>query len=326
MKISIAMATYNGARYLREQLESFSAQSILPDELVICDDGSTDGTLDIARDFAESSRFPVRIFINEVRLNYARNFGRAIEYCSGDLIFLSDQDDVWFPEKIKRVRQYFLESASTWVVVNDAEITDAVLNTSGRTTAGQLVSSGGSTDLLLLGCCLAFRAQLKPLLFPIPHEIHGHDGWVNTLGIALGVRKFLPEVLQYYRRHQSNVSEWERTSTRREKSWRVEKMKWSRDSRKIDPVVASNDRLFRARVLKDRLVKHESYFKSFFPGERAIHEVVFKLNAECEINEARKAIQMSKGWKRIWMAFGFYKAGKYKKFEGWKSFLKDIAW
>src|SRR5882762_9087557 len=100
MKISIAMCTYNGARYLREQLDSIAAQTRPPSELIVCDDNSLDETREIVAGFAASAPFPVRLGVNEQNLGSIRNFERAIKLCEGDLIALSDQDDVWLPEKL----------------------------------------------------------------------------------------------------------------------------------------------------------------------------------------------------------------------------------
>ena len=102
-KISIAMATYNGEMFIRQQLDSFSWQTLLPSELIVCDDGSTDGTLSIVSDFARSAPFPVKIFNNPARLGYTANFLQAARMCEGDLIAFSDQDDEWFPQKLDRV-------------------------------------------------------------------------------------------------------------------------------------------------------------------------------------------------------------------------------
>ena len=99
---SIALATYNGEKFLPRQLETLATQTRLPDELVVCDDGSTDGTLEILRQFAETAPFPVRIFQNLKNLGPGRNFRKAFSMCSGDVTFFCDQDDVWFPEKLEK--------------------------------------------------------------------------------------------------------------------------------------------------------------------------------------------------------------------------------
>src|SRR4051794_13032642 len=108
MKFSIAMTTFNGERYLREQLDSLSAQDRLPDELVVCDDGSSDGTLEMVRAFAASSPFEVRLVENDERLGVTGNLEKAISLCDGELIALCDQDDVWRSDKLQRLEQMFI--------------------------------------------------------------------------------------------------------------------------------------------------------------------------------------------------------------------------
>ena len=120
MKISIALATYNGTRYLREQLDSFVAQSRPPDELVITDDNSTDDTISIIKSFASQAPFEIRYSVNEKNIGYTANFERAIQQCTGDLIFLSDQDDIWLPEKIARIEAEFEQNPAALLIMCDA--------------------------------------------------------------------------------------------------------------------------------------------------------------------------------------------------------------
>ncbi|MCE0745352.1 glycosyltransferase, partial [Acetobacter sicerae] len=102
MKISVALATYNGAQYLREQLDSIAKQTILPFELVVSDDGSTDQTLDIILDFASTVSFPVRILENKQKLGYRRNFLHVAKACYGEAVAFCDQDDIWHNDKLER--------------------------------------------------------------------------------------------------------------------------------------------------------------------------------------------------------------------------------
>ena len=119
LKISIAMATYNGAAYLQEQLDSFLAQTRLPDEVVITDDCSTDETLEIIKGFEESAPFNVHWEQNEHNLGYTGNFNKALIKTTGDLVFLSDQDDVWFRDKLEQVERYAAEHPAALVLMND---------------------------------------------------------------------------------------------------------------------------------------------------------------------------------------------------------------
>lgn len=323
MRISIAMATYNGAKYLQEQLDSFLAQTRQPDELVVCDDGSRDDTLDILERFQQQAPFEVLVYKNELNLGYKKNFEKALTLCSGDMIFLSDQDDVWHKIKIERIIQEFKNHPATLVVVNDAELTISDLSRTGLTVAGQITSVGMSHEQLLLGCCIAFRSDLKPLILPIPHNLHGHDGWINTLANALGCRRFLPEVLQYYRRHGENTSEFVTTSTKPVRRWHLlkDKMKW--DNLRCDPRAASERRLEQIIALRDRLLACEINVRSMFP--HGYVKAISEIERILRIYEARYVLQKRPGFSRLAGAFRFYVLGGYRQFEGWKSLLRDIV-
>ncbi|MFT6754528.1 MAG: glycosyltransferase involved in cell wall biosynthesis, partial [Candidatus Azotimanducaceae bacterium] len=124
MKISIALTTYNGAAYLQAQLNSYLVQERLPDELVVCDDVSTDETVTILEAFKKTAPFQVRVIINELNLGFTKNFEKALLNCSGDLVFLSDQDDVWYPEKILVVVKAFLLNPDKYLLIHDGDLVD----------------------------------------------------------------------------------------------------------------------------------------------------------------------------------------------------------
>ena len=119
--VSIAMATYNGARYVRDQIESLLAQDYPIHEIVVCDDGSQDGTLDILREY-ESPSF--RVFLNESNLGFIKNFEKACGLCEGDYIALCDQDDVWTTNKISTLVE-FMQSRGLSGAFSDAFLVDA---------------------------------------------------------------------------------------------------------------------------------------------------------------------------------------------------------
>lgn len=129
MTTSIALCTYNGEKYLKEQLDSVFAQSILADEIVICDDGSTDETLKILEDY--QSRFPeiLKIYQNETNLGFSKNFEKAIYLCTKDIIITSDQDDIWKKNKIEETLNFFAKNPDFEAVFNDLEIVDEQLKT-----------------------------------------------------------------------------------------------------------------------------------------------------------------------------------------------------
>src|SRR5437660_598353 len=136
-RLSIAMCTYNGARFLSEQLESIAVQTRLPDELVVCDDRSTDGSVEIVGDFARNASFAVRLEINASNLGSTKNFEKAIGLCQGDIIALADQDDIWYPEKLARIAEVLDKDARIGAVFSDAELIDE----NSRPLAGTLWSS-----------------------------------------------------------------------------------------------------------------------------------------------------------------------------------------
>lgn len=128
MTCSIAMCTYNGEKYIKEQLESIINQSTQPDEIIICDDGSTDRTIDIVKAVLKSWNGRWRVFENEHNLGYKKNFQKAISLCGSDIIFLSDQDDVWNANKIEIMMKVFQDNPYILLAFHDSEIVDDHLN------------------------------------------------------------------------------------------------------------------------------------------------------------------------------------------------------
>src|SRR5258708_997920 len=124
LRISVAMCTYNGVRFLPEQLESIAAQTRLPDELVVCDDRSTDESVEIIRQFAHRAPFAVRLEINANNRGVTKNFQKAIELCQGDVIALADQDDVWKAQKLQRIVEALEKSPQCILVFSDGECID----------------------------------------------------------------------------------------------------------------------------------------------------------------------------------------------------------
>lgn len=208
MKISIAMATYNGEKYIREQLESFSSQTLLPDELIITDDCSTDRTEMIVNEFAATAPFNVFFHRNEKNMGYCGNFNEALVRTTGDLVFLSDQDDVWFPEKIETMVSLAEKNPDMLVLMNDTELTDGDLNSVGLTKLGQIKSAGLSQKSYVMGCCCAVRRELLTLCLPIMEGFGSHDKWLVEFADGLSAKMVEGVVLQYYRRHESNESQF----------------------------------------------------------------------------------------------------------------------
>jgi glycosyltransferase involved in cell wall biosynthesis len=207
MRISIAMATFNGGRYLRQQLDSFVAQTLRPDQLVITDDGSTDDTVQVALEFARSAPFAVVVEVNPCTLGVTGNFNRALSLCDGDLVLLSDQDDTWFPEKIATLAAMAGNGsgAACWMV--DALLTDADLAPTGMRKMRQVRAAGLPATAMVMGCCAAFHRDLLELLLPIPATEPAHDTWLVQVADMLSLVERSEIPMQYYRRHGRNVSQ-----------------------------------------------------------------------------------------------------------------------
>jgi len=181
---------------LREQLESIAAQTRPPDELVVCDDCSGDGTRAILEQFKAQAAFPVRLYFNEQNMGVLRNFAQAIRLCEGDIIALCDQDDVWLPEKLERTETAFATSPDAGLVFSDLEVVDEDLRPLGfrawqtgwvefREREQALFRKGKAFNVLITrnvvtGAAMAFRAGYRDLVLPVPEVSRWllHDYWI----------------------------------------------------------------------------------------------------------------------------------------------------
>lgn len=319
MKISIAMATYNGARYLEEQLDSFLKQTRLPDEVVVSDDGSTDETLAIVDSFAKKALFEVRILRNDRNLGCCKNFELALSGSSGDIVLLSDQDDVWFPHKIETIERTFLENSGLLVVINDAEITEENLQSTGLSNLAQIKALGLGLDDFITGCCTAVTRKMIRLACPIPHISVMHDAWIHDLGNLLGVRKVVSPVLQYYRRHQNTTSNWLASST--SKVGRVDLIK---SYMRQDPRPWCERTLVRLSLLENRLSAHCQPIVDLPELTDAVTSALQKVEEERQATQRRLRMLRLRPLERLGPACRMFIRGDYKYFSGWKSFAKDI--
>lgn len=204
MKISVCLAAYNGERFIQQQIDSILSQLSDDDELIISDDGSTDGTISIISSYKDQR---IKLFDNGNRKDIARNFENALQHASGDYIFLSDQDDIWCDGKVETVVK---ELESFDCVLHNAQLIDAennILDTDlfsiYRTRKGYLNNLLRNT---FVGCCMAFRKELLPVILPIPNSITMHDMWIALLSEKKGKTKLIDSQLIHYRRHGSNAS------------------------------------------------------------------------------------------------------------------------
>lgn len=235
-KISVALCTYNGEKYLREQLESIFQQTLPVHEIILCDDGSKDRTLDIAKEFIGRKSIDFQIFSNEKNLGSTKNFEACALKCTGDIIFFADQDDRWLPNKVNRTLEMFDMHPEWQAVFSNAEIIDSNGKQKGKTSfesieftekAQENWRAGKAFDILLrgyvvTGATLAVRSKVIDKLFPTPDLFPEliHDGWAAMYLAAFNQIGFTNECLIEYREHESqqvgfrpnlnNVSIWNR--------------------------------------------------------------------------------------------------------------------
>ena len=212
------MATCDGERFLDAQLESIAAQSLPPDELVVSDDASSDATFERAKDFAARAGFEVRLQRNPARLGITRNFERAIAACTGDVILLADQDDVWLPEKVETLCGVLAREPGTGAVFCDGEVVDASLSPQGTTLWQALgfdaserarVREGEAARVFLrhvvaAGTTLAFRARFREDALPFPDLRSCHDAFTAFVIAGRARIALVERPLIRYRVHGDN--------------------------------------------------------------------------------------------------------------------------
>ncbi len=222
LTVSVAIATYNGERFLFEQLDSIRQQTVLPNEIVISDDNSSDNTLAVIDEalpvkWREENRVSLTVLRNAKALGPGKNFEQAILACTSDLIACADQDDVWVPHKVESLLRIFSENPKTFLVHSDAKLVNAegqpigLLLSEGLSfsqTELETLASGHSLPAiikrnLVTGATMMFTRELAHLAFPLPRE-ELHDGRLALVASLLDGLVYLPKPLIGYRQHENN--------------------------------------------------------------------------------------------------------------------------
>lgn len=313
MKVSIALATKNGEKYIKEQLDSFNNQTLLPDELIVSDDCSTDKTIEIITKFLhEEAKFPVKIFQNPSTLGVNNNFESALQKCTGDIIFISDQDDRWFESKILEIVELFKENKSIQTIINDQLITNEDLSE----VFGSKIQNIKKLHINLeknfcTGSCTAIKKDWLEFCMPIEGE---YDLWINRLSEAYGVRFILEKPLQLFRRHSNNATNWLASSPR--KITRLDSFFAARTSQTSD-------------VLRDEVALVQKIIDKF-DQEHPLgnDECLDSLRKEqlLLIEYTKDRLDLTKyGYlKRLYRIFFFAFKRKYYLSFGWKSLARDL--
>jgi glycosyltransferase involved in cell wall biosynthesis len=207
MKISVCMATYNGEAFIERQLSSILIQLNNYDEIIIVDDCSKDNTVQIIKKFSDSR---IKLSLNQSNQGVIKTFEKAISRASGDVIFLSDQDDYWFNNKVLEIKEIIKKGAD--LIIHDASVVDregSNIYQSWYEAIGGF-KFGVLTNIIknrFTGCCMAFNQSIKNKILPIPNQIDMHDQWI---GIISALYKFniyySKKCLIKYTRHSSNLS------------------------------------------------------------------------------------------------------------------------
>mgnify|MGYP000493999457 CR=1 FL=1 len=211
VKLSVVMATYNGEKYIANQLDSIIAQTLSVDEIIIVDDCSTDNTIEILERYAQKYNY-IKIYCNAVNSGVVRTFNKALDICVGDYILFSDQDDVWLYNKTEVLLE---EIKDNWLIYSDSYVTDEELNITDSSSLSLFESGRSYHDVWsyllgnnVTGCTMLINRHLLELGMPLPNlSIMYHDHYFALLAISEEKLHRCNKVLQYYRQHSTNQSE-----------------------------------------------------------------------------------------------------------------------
>ena len=213
MPVSVCLATYNGASFVAEQIQSILDQLGVDDEIIVVDDGSADNSLEIVRSFADPR---IRIFPNERNIGVNATFARAMNLATKDFILLSDQDDVWTPNRKNLMLQAFRDPRVD-VVAGNYRLIDRKGGPLPGSLAPDLRAADSRSPLPNLtrifrgrqnyyGCAMAFRASARDMILPYPAAMECHDIWIGMVGVVAGSMEHLESSVLLHRVHGNNAS------------------------------------------------------------------------------------------------------------------------
>ncbi len=217
MKTSVAVCTYNGEKYLREQIDSILNQTIHVDEIIVCDDGSSDKTIQILEKYSKENPNLFKIYKNEINLKSVKNFEKAICLCSGEYIFLSDQDDIWIENKVEKMISYFDQNPNIDVLATNGFCIDENSKVHEKYAIWDVPEFLREKNIdfeyyklityisnIATGASMAFRRKIisEIIPFPVIKGIH-HDEWIAIISSSNNSFKLLSEKYFYYRIHDN---------------------------------------------------------------------------------------------------------------------------
>lgn len=320
LRVAVAIATWNGERYLRQQLDSIAANSRTPEEIVLVDDCSADDTVVIAEEFARRAPCAMRIKRNKERLGFNASFQRAASLADGDVVLFSDQDDVWLPHHVESLVTPFENQRDVAVVVSDSLYVDAELRPTGQTL--WMVERFHRSDLrrvrsgwqfpgwvrhrAIAGHGMAVRADLRPVLLPFGVDWM-YDQWLGLTAAACGSVVIEPRPLTLHRQHDRQA-----LGHRRKRLW---------DLYRKDPRLAAtafSRQIARWNELRNRLAAHGSSLRD--------ERVIAVIDARIAFLHARRTMRLGSPIHRIVLATAELVRGGYHQYgRGMLTYARDLA-
>ena len=313
------MAAYNGATYIKEQLDSFARQTRLPDEVVVCDDLSSDATVEILERFTLTAPFKMILVRNAKNLGYTKNFEKVLSLCSGDLIFLSDQDDVWYENKISKILGVKKEHPDSEVIINDAMYVDESLKPAGVTVLQKVLSFSGRENDHIAGASTAITKVFRDFILPFPESnCPAHDVYIHRWANLLKNKVVVPTILQCWRIHGKNFSVSEMNNPN--------EVSYLQIYNKYKNVSVSSAYIKKANEFREMhlLVGVREEALSLLSPRINVERLRKEINNVVDANISRSDISKVNGFKRMVLIFTMMIKGEYKYFQGLRSIAKDI--
>jgi len=326
------MATFNGATFLSDQLESFCRQTRHPGELVVCDDHSTDATVSILQTFRRRAPFPVTIYINESRLGFSGNFDKVLSLCRGDVVLLSDQDDVWLPEKVQELVRRFEVDSKVQLLIHDVEYCDEKNTPIGQTRLSRMEGLFDPMEWHLNGMATAVRTDFLKLCLPVPDVPRvSHDYWLHACASAIGRKGIVPVVLGLYRRHADNLTGSRDVSNL---CWldagfattplylRLQRLNmfWSSITHRVSHSEGSATEICRWLREKQCILVERGYVSKLDMDR----EIGYCAERTDHFAAREKILATRRGSRRLRAVLANLRGGTYQSFRGWRSAFKDL--
>ena len=251
---------------------------------------------------------------------YTRNFERALHYCTEDIIFCCDQDDVWFPNKIDSVVSFFEQNDNIMLLIHDVEFCTETLLPTGKFKLKEIENLYNSKRSYVTGMATAARREFIEFCLPIPRNI-SYDLWIHSCAYYLDVKYLLQDTLAYYRRHDSNATNFDHLNFSFNSRFRYYLKIFRNELFKKEIGLSSN----LPELVLNRVSDRKNFlFKYLNFNENRFNEIVETLNFEKQLFSEREQIKTSPFHMRLRKIYNFYSKGYYSYFSGYSSFLKDL--